>query len=35
MTGPLCDTRHSMGSFFRLHAELQADIFDMLEFADR
>ena len=26
---------HSMGSFFRLHTELQVDIFDMLAFADR
>jgi len=35
MTGPVSDTRRSMGSFFRLHAELQVDIFDMLDFADR
>jgi len=25
----------SMGSFFRLHAELQVAIFDVLDFADR
>ncbi len=29
------DTAGSMGSFFRLHEELQVAVYDLLDFADR